>query len=247
MKFPILVFANLLVSTLGRGLRAVDNDGPVALTEECLFLTADVQYDESSGKGKGPPEIFGCELANNKIVQLGGPGVPGLLKRKNELKSGESTIFVEGATIEDGILSLPNGKEIIIGKGKQRRNLAVTTGDKTFLVVRIVAADASTTASTAQLSDSVFGTSGDPFNLQSQYESCSNQKLNVMAADASHHTAINDDGTITVTIPDAVTGVDDGVIRAAATSALQTKLGGSAPNSVVNHGKLIRRDELITT
>jgi len=61
-----------------------------------------------------------------------------------------------------------------------RRRL--TTGTKTVLVVRVVATDSSTTASAAQLSDSVFGTNGDLVNLKTQYAACSHNQLQFQPA-----------------------------------------------------------------
>jgi hypothetical protein len=47
------------------------------------------------------------------------------------------------------------------------------TGTKTVLVIRANAMDKSTTASENELSDDIFGTSGDVLNLKSQYALCS--------------------------------------------------------------------------
>ena len=54
--------------------------------------------------------------------------------------------------------------------------------EKTVLVVRVIATDDATTATEAQLSDSVFGTDGDPVNLKSQYEACSHDKMKILPA-----------------------------------------------------------------
>jgi len=54
--------------------------------------------------------------------------------------------------------------------------------EKTVLVVRVIATDGATTATEAELSDSVFGTDGDPVNLKSQYEACSHDKMKILPA-----------------------------------------------------------------
>ena len=59
---------------------------------------------------------------------------------------------------------------------------AGVTGTRSVLVVRVVAADASTSFTQAQLSNYVFGTSGDSFNLKSQYDACSYDQLNFVPA-----------------------------------------------------------------
>jgi hypothetical protein len=51
------------------------------------------------------------------------------------------------------------------------------TGTKRVLVLRAVASDKVTTASESELSDDIFGTSGDIINLKSQYRSCSDNQL----------------------------------------------------------------------
>jgi len=105
---------------------------------------------------------------------------------KSKVKSGD---LVSGETE----LVLPSDVEIdvpaqklklneppgLAKKPDKRRNLAVVTGDKTVLVVRVVAADGSTGFSEVQLSDSVFGNGVDPVNIKSQYAACSFDKLNI--------------------------------------------------------------------
>jgi hypothetical protein len=56
------------------------------------------------------------------------------------------------------------------------RNLQ-TSVVKTVLVLRVVAADAQTTASEAELANKIFGASGDILNLKSLYNQCSSGQL----------------------------------------------------------------------
>jgi hypothetical protein len=47
------------------------------------------------------------------------------------------------------------------------------TGTRSVLAVKVIAADGAYSFDEATLSDEVFGSSGDPVNLVSQYKACS--------------------------------------------------------------------------
>jgi hypothetical protein len=79
----------------------------------------------------------------------------------------------------------------------QNRNLM--TGTKRVLVIRAVAADRATTASESMLSDDIFGTNGDPVNLKSQYNQCSDGKL--VFQPLTSNTLVGSDGVYTVSLP----------------------------------------------
>jgi hypothetical protein len=79
-----------------------------------------------------------------------------------------------------------------------------------------------------ELSDSIFGTSGGPVNLASQYEQCSYGQLTFRPAT---HTKVVD-GVLTVSIGNTVTGVNDAVIRNAAVDAAEAKLGVSGTDGL---------------
>lgn len=98
---------------------------------------------------------------------------------------------------------------------------------KSVLVVRVIAPDAQTSLNMSQLSDSVFGTSGDPVNLASQFSACSYGQLNFVAAQPANSEPIID-GVIEVTIDQVISGTDNSVVRNAVTSALNSKLGYQA-------------------
>ncbi len=102
-------------------------------------------------------------------------------------KSGYAELVIDSNA--DAALDEESGTMFVIPSNvhlremKQLRKLTTkTTGIKTLLVVRVVAADGATTASMSELSDSVFGTYGDSFNLASQYSACSHNKLNFVPA-----------------------------------------------------------------
>lgn len=100
--------------------------------------------------------------------------------------------------------------------------------DPTVLVVRVVASDATTTATEEELSDDVFGNGNDLRNLKSQYSACSYNQMNFQKATGQAGIV---DGVYTVTIPSTtVNGVDNGNIRNAVTNQLQSDFGTSSSN-----------------
>lgn len=98
-----------------------------------------------------------------------------------------------------------------------------TTGTKSVLAVRVVAPDASTTSTIAELSDEIFGTSGDPINLQTQFEACSGGKLKMRPA--TDNSGIIQNGVVEVTISRNVGNTDNSIIRNAALEAVKNRLG----------------------
>lgn len=102
-----------------------------------------------------------------------------------------------------------------------RRRMATVT--KRVLVLRVVAADAETTGSEADLSDDIFGTGGDPVNLKSQYAKCSYNQL--IWDKVENNGIVGADSVLEVTIPNTVSGVANGVIRAAAINKAMSDLG----------------------
>lgn len=64
-------------------------------------------------------------------------------------------------------------------EGRRRRQLARTTGDKTVLVVRVVASNSAASKTERELSAAVFGGVNDLVNLKSQYAACSHGKLEI--------------------------------------------------------------------
>lgn len=68
-------------------------------------------------------------------------------------------------------------------RGERRRRMAQLTGSSVVLVVRVTDSAAnSVSQSASELSDTVFGTSGDTVNLASQYAACSGSQLTISAA-----------------------------------------------------------------
>ena len=110
------------------------------------------------------------------------------------------------------------------------RNLASNV--RTILVIRIVAKDAATTATEAELSDKIFGANGDAFNLKVAFNQCSHGEMLMQPVSNSK---IGPDGVYTVSLPNLeVTGRDASDIVDEAIAKATNDLG-IAPSEFANH------------
>jgi hypothetical protein len=162
------------------------------MKEPCTLYLKSIEYEEPSDDK--PVLVWECELdptdANGIkgiIVAFEGFNPPFNYKDNdgNPLRSGQSTLFANGIELNRGEAKarFPKGVAPAFGRRPHRhRQLATVTGIKPVLAVRVIGADNSTTASMVEISDSIFGTAGDPVNLKSQYAACSFNKLNVTPA-----------------------------------------------------------------
>ena len=184
MKFANAVFSALLLrSVLSVHANSI-RGGRILhpLQERCVAAVGIVEYDD------GTPETTRLDCETPSGMHYNVPVTEAWIKDlmgRGLLKSGESELDMPGASVDpaSGTIVLPEKAEPgIINRGRgpntnrALRELAVT-GTRTVLVVRIVASNGSTGYSEAQLSDSVFGTSGDSVNLKSQYDACSQGQL----------------------------------------------------------------------
>lgn len=161
---------------------------------ECIPLLRLTEHEPGTFH-PGPDSQWDCQLLpwtpaamgkSGKIVKL--DDIYNLPEDTiQQFKSGGSVLTIPGATVESAGIKFPLGAQAKVVE------LNVTDGDtllspgggtfhpaagnKKVLAIRVKTRSASTTASAAQLSDSVFGTSGDPMNLVSQYDACSYGKL----------------------------------------------------------------------
>jgi hypothetical protein len=114
-----------------------------------------------------------------------------------------------------------------------RRHLA-TTGTKTVVAVRVIAAgNAAYGFSEAVLSDEVFGTSGDAFNLKKGYAQCSHNQLTINPG-GSAKGIVN--GVTTITVSTVVTPgtPTDVAMRDAVTAAINAQFGVSHPTAIAD-------------
>ena len=161
--------------------------------------------------------------------------------KKGQFKSGETDLsFPEDAVIDEATATIKSNSPPGLAKKdlesvRQRRNLATVVGDKTILAVRVIAANASYGFSEATLSDEVFGTFGDVFNLKSGYSQCSHGKLNMIKAnDQTENGVTISNGVVTITVA-TNTSEGDGVMRNDITAKLNSVFGVTSPTALANH------------
>jgi hypothetical protein len=213
---------------------------------ECIPLLKAIQYDPKT-PNIGPEFEYECELLDKTPVS-GGSRTGKILKLDNlpdnllnEIDSGRDILTIEDATItKDFSIQIKPGKAVKIDKGPGqgnkddkkgggKRRLSETVDvSKTVLVVRVNAGNGTSTATPTELSDSVFGTAGDPVNLQSQYDACSYQKMRFIPA--ANRSAIGGNGADIVngaTEVDIPTMTSEGAVamRDAITETLQATFG----------------------
>ena len=147
-------------------------------TEPCVLVLKAVEYKDPrvQGEESWECEMQGADARAGNFVKI--TGLDRNKEWKRTLVSGASTFFARNAVITGDQLEVPASSKWVLaprrgwqnrnnngqGNGNGRRRMA-TIGDKSVLVVRVKAPDATTTSTMAQISNSVFGTSGDPVNL----------------------------------------------------------------------------------
>ena len=138
-------------------------------------------------------------------------------------ESGKTTIFSKEADVAEDMVEFSVAG--ILDTGIVRR-LAVATGTKTVLAVRVIASDSLTSSSEVTISDEIFGTVNDLVNMKSQYEACSNGQLifQPFTGTTSSGTTVLD-GVTTVKIDMNVNGVEDSSVRVAVLDAANNQLG----------------------
>lgn len=132
---------------------------------------------------------------------------------------------------------IPTAKDLSRGTHDDtHRNLAVFSGNKTVLVVRVVVSDGETTPDETLLSDSFFGNGVDPASLASQYSACSYGKLNfVKAANKLGANMSISNGVVTVRLPSFSVTKGYTALRNAITRELNADFDVPHPTSLANH------------
>ena len=220
-------------------------------------MLVDVEYPRPGPEGETNDQWLVCQTAHGltyKVASANKTWIKENFSYKNKFKSGE-TELVFGS---DAVLDLStneirsnsppglrkkindggNGTNGTVDYGNGKRQLAVTTGDKSILVVRVVATDAAPTDSESRLGDSVFGTDGDLVTLKSQYNACSHGTLNIIPAtdkdgkDGGKNVLIRN-GSVTVSVA-VNTSVGDIAMSNEVTTRLESIFGTSA-NNLADH------------
>jgi hypothetical protein len=224
--------------------------------EEFTFLIADIQYEDGvarkrklqgnsqvNGNGNGlgnnsnkPERTFNVEDANGMIYEIEeGSG------NVKDIQSGDivtlpheasltalNKITLNGASLSKKAKKANNKDDD--SSTELRRHLA-TTGTKTVVAVRVIAAgNVQYGYSEAVLSDEVFGTNGDVFNLKTGFEQCSHNQLTITPG-GSAKGIVN--GVTTISVATDVTQ-GDVEMRNAVTAAINAKFGVSSPTAIAN-------------
>merc|ERR1711862_342871 len=164
--------------------------------------------------------------------------------RGGGLISGETKLSMTGATISDGVLTIPMGAQVDFKRAEIQDEMGIAStidkavvGTKKVFVIRADAPDSSTSTNMAGLSDSVFGTNGDPVNLKSQYSECSYDQLNFEPVpDTTWNGNTITGGVGEVALSSNVNGIDNSAIRQNMITAANQKYGSLS--SKISNGEI---------
>ncbi len=207
------------------------------------------------------PSVWVCEFKNGKAFELTDlENLPSDIG--DDLESGIDVLTIPNALVTETSIRIPQGAAVgrqklekwqdwypgegnngngkgnnIFSRGKQgsgNRRL-LTDGTRTVLVVRVVASDATTTASLDRLSDSVFGGVNDTVTLASQYAACSHGQLNfVKAPDRTGISTNIVNGAVEVTVGTS-TSQGDATMSNAIVAELNSQFNVTSPTQLANH------------
>jgi hypothetical protein len=180
-----------------------------------------------------------------------------------QLRSGDSTMFAEGAVIVNGTLRVPKGKRKQFartgrkGPAEQqeyaamedlsydqlRRGLTPVVEQRSVLVVRVNAKDVSLSNSSSAISNAFFGTATGTNSLKERYETCSYGEVTIVPGTGQDVS----NGITTVTVGVNAARNDNSVLRDAALTILTGKFGDLAskfdhvalclPKGTLNNGQ----------
>ena len=176
-----------------------------------------------------------CELSDGAIFDIVDcHKIIDAYEGKLTLQSGYSTLNITIAEIKDGKIHFKDQVNIIISDEEYRKtNVFIEETDivgdsnivRKLLVLRANAADRSTTHTLSELSNVVFGTDGDFFNLKSQYAACSYDQLQFEAVSGPWNGHDIKAGVGEVMLDLSVTGSEQSVVREAMLEAANEKYG----------------------
>ncbi|KAL7564449.1 hypothetical protein ACA910_001545 [Epithemia clementina (nom. ined.)] len=194
-----------------------------------------------------------CELENGKSYELELPSDSRSCKdlmNEGTFQTSASKITLPKGTLIDhkkASVKIPKGQQLKVHNSKpndlfhgRALNYALSVGSKSILVVKVVAKNngliSAVTGSETHLSDSVFGTYGDPVNLKSQYSKCSKSKFNVVPAEYGDQGAANRilNGIVTVEVDTDVSQGPNALADAAIGKLQQMfNLGSQSPRGIL--------------
>lgn len=204
------------------------NESCILLIKDAQLLTPEPEDSTSS--------VF-CETKSGEIYNVDTEEIPNLQSGSTELMLSTETV-VDSENYEIIIPKKHKPKTRSIESYYGKRQLAQTEGTLSFLVVRVVTSNASTSGSEKELSNSIFGNDeSNPqiVNMKSQFESCSHGKLNVVeATDRSGNGISINNGATTVQL-NLNTNVGHTKLVNAITNALNTGFSVDRPRELADH------------
>ena len=181
-----------------RSNRRLLQKSPCIVTQRSVLFKNPNDHDENS------KHVWSCKLQGEDVLNAQAGMVdfdPQQIEELNNdpnIRSGQTTLLIDGTEItEDKKLKLPKGTSITKHLGKKENHHNDNNGNRSghryhnrdlnadtapdapykVLAIRVIANDAATTATKAQLSDDIFGTGNDQINLVSRYHDCSYGQL----------------------------------------------------------------------
>ncbi|MEM1154282.1 MAG: hypothetical protein AAGI44_09080, partial [Pseudomonadota bacterium] len=153
--------------------------------------------------------------------------VRNMLRANRTYRVGDTLYLTEGSDweISEDANSMEAEEAALAQEGGVAEAITYTD-ESNVLVLRITTADSAPTPSASQLSDSVFGTYGDPVNLVSQYAACSYGKKTFVPAEGPNIV----DGVAEVTVGINAAGSSRYTVMNAATTAANALVGSLGAN-----------------
>eukprot|EP00985_Skeletonema_marinoi_P004046 scaffold1774_cov193-Skeletonema_marinoi.AAC.2 len=225
--------------------------------EEFTFLIADIQYEDgftatsrklqgnSGNKNPNRPErTMNVQDAEGMIYEI-------------EAGSGDTAGTSSGSTVTlpDNAFMTPGTNKINLNGGglkkktkkekKEKRDLQeddsstelrrhlTAIGTKTVVAVRVIASGgAYNWTDEAGLSDDVFGTNGDAYNLKTGFEGCSHNQLMINPGGEGRSDINN--GVTTINVDVNATSGNHGNMANAVTAAIKAKFGVNDPTEIAD-------------
>jgi len=229
----------------GASLRSqgASNNRKNTKSSECTILASEMLLIDPSSDAHDL--MFECEMDPEDMGGVSGLSLPlqATVAQKNKLRamlekgdliSGKSKL-VHGpnAAFDESGLLLPPGLDIAASVRKNpnndRRNLAVVTGTKPILVVKVTdSAGLARSETPAAIGENVFGSATDLVNLKSQMAACSMDTLNIVPG-SDPNGSQSAPGVVEVNIDVTLEGNSRATIRNAVTAAVQNKIGETLP------------------
>jgi len=200
------------------------------MTQPCLMFQSDM--------GRGSIDDWRCQLSGEDAEKAGSESgdystfvtIEGLGTSRG-LISGITTIFAKEASIAENLLFIPEGTLVEFSTGFGTSQVDTVDTIKKTIVVHVTATQSETTTSVDELRKNVFGGEDDQYNLKSQMEGCSYNRVKIEKAIGPN---IND-GVVEIDIQTTEDQLSDyGQLQTLSLNALETLFDTSDLKSVAD-------------